>query len=252
MTRLALPILRPVDGNGNPFPSGTLNFYDAGASTTPKTVYSDSASVPEDSWDAGSTYTGFPISAAAAEVVSTNVGDTGTLFYSYLASDTSTTYVTASVTLNGTAPVSLGHNVWRCNFMFYDSGNDTTFNLGTISLYHTATPTNIFCTIRPSYSQSFCSAYTVPFGYKGYIDRITANVRGSAAASIDGFFWWRPFGLSPRLRQAFNASFGSLYFDDIDYLFQIPARTDLIPRITFASANNLEVQTSYRLVLVKD
>jgi len=43
MTRLALPILRPVDGNGNPFPSGTLNFYDAGASTTPKTVYSDSA-----------------------------------------------------------------------------------------------------------------------------------------------------------------------------------------------------------------
>jgi len=42
MTRLALPILRPVDGDGNPYPSGTLTFYDAGASSVLKTVYSDS------------------------------------------------------------------------------------------------------------------------------------------------------------------------------------------------------------------
>jgi len=43
MTRLALPILRPVDGSGNPLPSSTLTFYEAGASSVLKTVYSDSA-----------------------------------------------------------------------------------------------------------------------------------------------------------------------------------------------------------------
>ena len=212
-----------------------------------------SGTVPEDVWDNGGTYTGFPISAAAAEVVSTNAGDTGTLFYAYLESPTSESYVTASVTLNGTTPVALGHNVWRCNFMFYDTGDDTTFNLGTISLYHTATPANIFCTIRAGFSQSFCAAYTVPYGSKAYIDRITANIRGSASAAADGFLWWRPIGLSPRLRQAFNVSFGSLYFDDIDYLFTIPAQTDFIPRITAcSSASATEIQASYRLVLVKD
>jgi hypothetical protein len=42
MTRLALTQLKPVDGNGNPYPGGKLQFFDAGASTTPKTVYSDS------------------------------------------------------------------------------------------------------------------------------------------------------------------------------------------------------------------
>lgn len=43
MTRLAIPILRPVDGSGNPLPSSTLTFYEAGASSVLKTVYSDSA-----------------------------------------------------------------------------------------------------------------------------------------------------------------------------------------------------------------
>lgn len=43
MTRLAIPVLRPVDGDGNPYPSGTITFYDAGASSVLKTVYSDSA-----------------------------------------------------------------------------------------------------------------------------------------------------------------------------------------------------------------
>ena len=43
MTRLALPIIRPVDGGGNPYRGGSLTFYEAGASTTPKPVFADSA-----------------------------------------------------------------------------------------------------------------------------------------------------------------------------------------------------------------
>lgn len=36
-----LGIPRPVDGNGNVYPSGTLTFYEAGATTTPLTVYGE-------------------------------------------------------------------------------------------------------------------------------------------------------------------------------------------------------------------
>lgn len=43
MTRLSLPILRPIDDTGDVYPGGTLTFYDVGASSTPKVVYSDSA-----------------------------------------------------------------------------------------------------------------------------------------------------------------------------------------------------------------
>jgi len=43
MSRLNLSILKPIDGNGQVFPSGTLTFYNAGATSVLKTVYSDSA-----------------------------------------------------------------------------------------------------------------------------------------------------------------------------------------------------------------
>jgi hypothetical protein len=208
----------------------------------------DTGSVPEDIWGAGCVYTGFPIAEAAATVVSTSASDTGTLSYSYLETPTSTAYVFGSVTLNGTTPVSLGHSVWRCNYMVYDHGDDTSFNAGVISLYHTATPSNIFCTIQVGQSQTFCAAYTVPYQSTAVIDWKAATVRGSTSGSIDTFLWWRPFGKSPYLRFSASVSFGARYFDPVDYLVVIPGRTDIMPRCTFASANNLNIQYEYRLL----
>ena len=45
MTRLALTQLKPIVGASQTLPGGKLYFYEAGASTTPKTVYSDSTLV---------------------------------------------------------------------------------------------------------------------------------------------------------------------------------------------------------------
>lgn len=39
---------------------------------------------------------------------------------------------------------------------------------------------------------------------------------------------------------------------DVDYLIKVPARTDLVPRILTASANNLVAKFSYRLIKVKE
>ena len=108
------------------------------------------------------------------------------------------------------------------------------------------------CRIEAGYGQSYCGAYTVPYNSDVVIDRISGNVRGNSTGNVSGYFWYRPYGESPRFRFPFDLTFGSLYFDDIDYLIRIPPRTDIIPRITYASNNNMAVKFSYRLVRIKD
>jgi len=211
-----------------------------------------SGSVPEDVWYSGGTYPGFPTgSVEAAEMVVAGA-DTGTVYYSYLASPTSTDYVFGSKAIAGAATYALGHNIWRCNFAYFVSSSATGFNAGDITIRNTPTTANIFVTIPAGFSQSYTAAYTVPYGSSIYMDRITSMVRGSTSTSMDGFFWYRPYGESPRLRFPFEVQFGQLYFDDIDYLVKIPERTDIIPRITVSSsASASEVEVTYRFLKIK-
>jgi hypothetical protein len=210
----------------------------------------DSGSVPEDITNEGGLYAGFPAAAAAAEIVVAGA-DTGTVYYSYMATDTDLDYTFASKAVTGAGTYTLGHDIWRCNFAYFVKNSTTALNAGDITVRHTATPTTIFCVIPAGFSQSYCAAYTVPYGSSIYIDRFSGNLRGSATGSLDGVFWYRPFGESPRYRFPFELQFGTLYFDDVDYLIKVPERTDMIPRILTASANNLVAKFSYRLIKVK-
>jgi len=210
----------------------------------------DTASVPEDIWTSGGTYTGFVTTAAAAELVVAGA-DTGRVYYSYMATDTDLDYTFGTREIAGAGTYSLGHNIWRCNFMYFVASTTTVFNVGLITIRHTATPANVFATIEIGYSQSYCAAYTVPYNSSIYLDRVNGSVRGSATGSLDGFFYYKAYGESPRLRFPFELQFGTLYFDDIDYLVKIPSRTDIMPRIITSSANNLSAKISYRLIKVK-
>lgn len=211
----------------------------------------DSGSVPEDITNEGGVYAGFPASAAASEIVVAGA-DTGTVYYSYMATDTDLDYTFASKAVTGAGTYTLGHNIWRCNFAYFVKNSTTLLNVGDITVRQTADPTVIFCVIPTGYSQSFCSAYTVPYNSSVYIGRFRGNIRGSISGSLDGVFWYRPFGDSPRYRFPFELQYGTLYFDDVDYLIKVPARTDMIPRILTASANNLVAKFSYRLIKVKE
>lgn len=211
----------------------------------------DTGSVPEDIWNVGGTYTGFPVTAPENGEVVVSGADTGRVYYSYLASSGSTDYVFGNVAIAGAGTYSLGHNVWRCNFMYFVANSSTAFNVGTITLRHSITTTNVFCQIAIGYSQSYCSAYTVPYGSSVYLDRVAGNLRGSTSGYMDGYFWFRSLNESPKLRFPFVLQFGALFFDDIDYLVKIPAGTDFIPRVVASSANNLAAQVSYRLIKTK-
>jgi len=208
-----------------------------------------SASAPEDVTFEGGIYQGFPAAAAASEVVSTSASDTGILYFFYLETPDDTDYSFGIIQLNGTTPVPLPDHIFRSNFGYYESGGANA-NVGVITVRHTANPSTIFFTIPATYGQSYCGAYSVPKNNNIFIDRITSSVRGSTSGSIDGLFYYKSFTGSPRLRFPFEASFGALYFDDVDYSIRVPEQIDMIPRVLFASANNLSVKLSYRLMQV--
>ena len=211
----------------------------------------DTGSTPEDITNEGGVYAGFPTGAVEAGEIVVAGADTGTVYYSYLASTTSTDYVFGSKAITGAGTYALGHNIWRCNFAYFVSSSATAFNAGDITIRNTVTTANIFVVIPTGYSQSYCGAYTVPYGSSVYIDRFSGNMRGSTSGSLDGFIWYRAYGESPRLRFPFELQYGTLYFDDVDYLIKVPERVDFIPRIVTSSANNLVAKFSYRLIKTK-
>lgn len=213
----------------------------------------DTGAVPEDVWDGGGTYTGFPTGAPEnLVVVSTSASDTGTLTFTYLATATSTAYAQASVTLNGTTPVNTGVSVYRVHTARYSSGAATTFNVGAISGYHATTTANIFFVMQAGRSQSNTTAYTVPTGATAYIKRVFCRVIGATTGQIDGSLWIRMPSQGPRLRRPFSAS-SSDGFEERPYGgLEVSAGCDIIMRVTYASSNNLEVAGGYDLVLIND
>ena len=214
----------------------------------------DTGSVPEDIWDGGGVYTGFPTGAAQQFVaVSTNAGDTGTLTFYYLEDANSTEYKTRTVTLNGTTPVLTGVSGIRCNYGFYQSGGATTFNLGDISLYHQVTTANVFFRMPIGYGQSYCSGVTIPKGNIGYVFSATSSIRGANTTPqfADAIIWTRRFGGSPLLRNAYTLTNNTPYIELLEYAFAIPENTDFIPRVLTVSTNNSIIQASYRLLLLK-
>jgi hypothetical protein len=214
----------------------------------------DTGSVPEDIWDGGGVYTGFPTGAAQQFVaVSTNAGDTGTLTFYYLEDANSTEYKTRTVTLNGTTPVLTGVSGIRCNYGFYQNGGATTFNLGDISLYHQVTTANVFFRMPIGYGQSYCSGVTIPKGNIGYIFSATSSIRGAGTTAqyADAIVWTRRFGGSPLLRNAYTLTNNTPFIEFLGYAFAIPENTDFIPRVLAVSTNNSIIQASYRLLLLK-
>lgn len=212
----------------------------------------DTGTVPEDMWGGGGLYTGFPTGAAEEfQVLSDNVADTGVLTFFYLPSFTSTKYLTATVTLNGTTPVNTGVSGVRLTIATYNNANPTTFNVGTITVRHSVTTTNVFCVVPAGRSQTNVGGYTVPFGSVGILLKYFCFVRNTTSGSVDGAIWYREFGQSPRLRRPFTATSTFIYAELPTGGIILPALTDIIMRVSSASVNNLDVIGGFDLLVLK-
>jgi len=199
-----------------------------------------SASAPEDMWNSSTTYTGFPTGAPEIlQFFSSNAGDTGTLTYIYLATSSSTAYQTATVTLNGTTPVS-GVSAYRVHTANYSAASATGFNLGTITCRHSTTTTNIFFQMPIGTSQTYVAVYTVPSGSTGFVRNVFCDVNTTTNVAIQGALWIRRFGMSPRLQRNFNISNAIDHHEQELYL-KLPALTDITMRITSSSSASSQV-----------
>lgn len=210
----------------------------------------DTGALPEDVWNGGGAYAGFPTgSPEEFQVFSSNVGDTGFLTFTYLPSFTATAWLTATVTLNGTTPVNTGITGVRCHAARYDSNTDTTFNIGIITVRHRVTTANVFIVMPIGRSQSNVAAYTIPFGSRGYITRFAVRENSHQTGYAEGELWLREFGKSPRLRRPWSATGASPFFEEPYGGIQVPELTDIQVRISTATVNNMAITAAFDIII---
>lgn len=217
------------------------------------------ATDPEDVWDGGGTYTGFPTGTPeAVEVLSSSPSDdeggAGAEKVHIYGLDASGLLQDEVITLNGTTPVdSAGtySRVFRAVVEQSANGANTAFNVGTITIRHTTTTANVFIVMQAGKNQSEVACYTIPSNYIGIMKRFDFAVTSKTSVSIDTALWVRESGKAPRLIQAGKAT--DTYHEDELFWggLVFPASTDICLRAVTVSANSTEVTGRFDLILVK-
>lgn len=216
----------------------------------------DTATVPEDVWNGGGSYTGFPTgSAETVQVLSDNAADTsagtGTRTVLITGLDSNYAVITETFTLNGTTPVTGSSQFIRVHTARVVTAGSGGVNAGQITVRHSTTTTNVFLVLPVGGNQSYNSGYTVPAGKTAYLVRVHADIRDSGTtATADIAVWIREFGGVARLRRPYAISTGSRVDDVISGGISLPEKTDIILRVNYASANNLVCAAGYDLILI--
>ncbi len=220
----------------------------------------DTATFPEDVWNGGSDYTGFPTGAAETmEIFSSSANDTGagtgarTITIYNLMDDTGASMPDVTVTLNGTTPVSLGVQTYYRGgtVMKIRTAGSTGANQGAITLRHTTTTANIFAVMPTLANETAIAARTIPLGktYRvGDTSFQMARANGSPGSATTSFRY-RPHGevfrskLSPEISHANSFVRRECCYDTYE------ARTDIKMRVDEVSDNNTIVTADFGGVL---
>lgn len=209
--------------------------------------------VPEDIWNGGGVYTGFPLaSPEVVTVLSSNAGDTGTLTITYLPTATSTAYVTGTVTLNGITPVDCAFSAYRIHSAFYNTtASDLTGNVGEITVRWKVTTSVIFLKMPVGTNQTYNAGFTIPFGCTSFFYEVFASIQGGSASAVDGAIWIRLSGQSFRLRRNWSCTHDAPYRENLAGEFTLPALTDIHMRVTNCNTNNTPVIAGYTLLIIQ-
>jgi hypothetical protein len=106
--------------------------------------------------------------------------------------------------------------------------------------------------MRPGTNQTNAAVYTVPAGKKGIVVSAFVEVARSASSSVEGSFWIREDGKSPRYRRLFSASNSSIWEEKPYGGLVYPAKTDIGMVVTTCTANNTAVYGGFDIVLIPD
>lgn len=215
----------------------------------------DTGTLPEDIWDGGGAYTGFPVTAVeTVTLTSSSTNDTaaGTGARTVTLTGLDTNYVlqTETVTLNGTTGAATTNTFRRVHTAFVATAGSGGVNAGTITATHTTTTANVFFAIQPGTNQMQVSAFTIPAGKTGYLRQFSGAVRsGTGTGAVDTVLYIRDFNGVFRHRRPSGFS-GDPSMVEIYGGLVLPEKTDIIIRATAANASNLDVAGGYDLILV--
>lgn len=215
----------------------------------------DTATIPEDIWNGGGTYTGFPDNAETVEVFSSDANDnaagTGARTVRLTGLDANWRIYAETVTLNGTTPVVTTGTFRRVHTASVISAGSGGVNAGTITARQSTTTSAVFLVMAVGINQTNVGAYTVPAGYTAYLPRLQGSIRsGVTAAAVDGYIWTRAFGQTFRARRPFTVNTQDRLWDEIVGGLVFTEKSDIVMRIVAASSNNLDVVINFDLILV--
>lgn len=219
------------------------------------------ATVPEDIWNGGGIYAGFPVNVfERVRVTSNATGDSGTGFgartITIFGLDAGFNPQSETLTLAGLVPVTGVGTYSRVNAAYTVTAGASGANLGELTCQHVTTTADVFFRMPTGTNQTYVSAYTVPAGKSAYIRAFHATVnRGFGTGALvareaDIALAVRPSGSVFRLRRPTNLSTYSPLDYSIEGGLQIPEKSDIVIRCLSASTDATDISCGYDMVVV--
>lgn len=222
----------------------------------------DIATTPEDIWNGGGDYTGFPTgSAEIMEVFSSDANDTAagtgarTIRVYNLLDGTGAEASAQDVILNGTTPVDVHatntyyRGATRVKVLTAGTGGE---NAGTITIRHKTTTANVFAVMPPGLNQTAIAAYTVPLGKTLYISRVNFQMGRASGANGSALmsFRNRPDGGVFNTTQLPTITNQSAYTLADNGWLTFGERTDIKVRCETVSDNSTIITAEFAGILV--
>jgi len=248
-------VVRPVDPQFE-MSAGKYNLYKVAHAQGQNPVI-NVASTPEDIWNGGGVYTGFPTGAAeTVDVFSSSANDTaagtGARTVRIYGLDASGVLQQEDLTLNGVAHV-VSVNTYTRVFkgVVLTAGSGTT-NAGTLTCQHTTTVADVFFVMPIGCGESRACVYTIPAGYTGYLQQFGSSMLDSTANTATMCFWVRENGGAVRLLRPFMTSTNFIFEDSVYGGFELPALTDVALRVTAVANNGANITGDFDVILRKN
>lgn len=210
---------------------------------------------PEDVWNGGGFYTGFPSQVETVQVFSSSATDdtssTGAHSIRITGLDTNWDVLSETITLDGMTPVNSVNQFRRVHTAQVVTAGSGGVNVGTITCRHTTTTANVFFVMPIGNNQTNVCAYTVPAGFTGYIQFESGNIRAaSTTAQVQGYYWTRSFGGVFRGRRPFGLSTSINVSRPITGGLVLTEKSDVVVRLATVVGNNIDVIFAFDLLLI--
>lgn len=211
---------------------------------------------PEDVWQGGGFYAGFPTGEAETITITSTVDDdslTGIGLRSVSVYGLNQNFISTNEVINlsgtsGATTTGLYKRVWK---LYGETAGASGVNIGVLTATHTTTTPNEFSVIPVGLGESQECVFTVPSGYKGYVDGVMGTVFDNTAnKSILSLRSQQP-GKSVRMKRPFSISTDAPLDSHSEIFMEFEQMTDLSVRVLSTVNTNADITASFVVVLIK-